>query len=311
MADLSALIICFSLLLYLLLDGTDLGVGILFFWFHEDQQRELMTHSILPVWDANETWLVLAAGGLLALFPPVYSMLLSELSAPLFIMLLALVVRAMALEYRAQSSSRLRHWLDRVMASSSALATFLQGWCAGMIISAQPQTGLPDGLSLVPLISGAGLMAVYSLLACCWIGWRIGDRVQPLAEMQSWLWWLLALLIFLAELYLNAEIWQQSWQRPLGKVAGVAIVSLWILLPLALWRARPLLQLIVTLLLIAAVFSGLLCGLYPWLVPYQFAISQSASPPVTQGFVLVGAAIAMPLTLLYHSWSFWIERRGK
>lgn len=310
MADLSALIICLSLLLYLLLDGTDLGVGMLFFWFHDDLQRELMTHSILPVWDANETWLVLAAGGLLALFPPVYSLLLSELSAPLFAMLLALVVRAMALEYRAQSSTRLRHWLDRIMASSSALATFIQGWCAGMIISAQP-SGLPDGLSLVPLISGVGLMAIYSLLACCWIGWRIGDKVQPLAEAQSWLWWLLALLVFLVELYLNADLWQQSWQRPLGKVAGVAIVILWIALPLALWRARPLMQLLVTLTLIGAVFIGLLCGLYPWLVPHHFTLSESASSPVTQGFVLVGAAIAMPLTLLYHSWSFWIERRGK
>jgi len=311
MADLSALIICLSLLLYLLLDGTDLGVGMLFCWFHDDEQRELMTHSILPVWDANETWLVLAAGALLALFPPVYALLFSQLSVPLFVMLLALLVRAMALEYRAQSSSQLRHRLDRVMAGSSALATFIQGWCAGMIISAQPQTGLPDGLSLVPLISGAGLMAINSLLACCWIGWRIGDRVQPLAAAQSWLWWLLALIIFLVECYLNADIWQQSWQRLPGKIAIVAIILLWIALPLALWRSRPLLQLILTLMLIGAVFTGLLCGLYPWLVPHQFSISESASSPVTQGFVLVGAAIAMPLTLLYHSWSFWVERRAK
>ncbi|WP_312120724.1 cytochrome d ubiquinol oxidase subunit II [Pantoea vagans] len=311
MADLSALIICLSLLLYLLLDGTDLGVGMLFCWFHDDEQRELMTHSILPVWDANETWLVLAAGALLALFPPVYALLFSQLSVPLFVMLLALLVRAMALEYRAQSSSQLRHWLDRVMAGSSALATFIQGWCAGMIISAQSQTGLPDGLSLVPLISGAGLMAINSLLACCWIGWRIGDRVQPLAAAQSWLWWLLALIIFLVECYLNADIWQQSWQRLPGKIAIVAIILLWIALPLALWRSRPLLQLILTLMLIGAVFTGLLCGLYPWLVPHQFSISESASSPVTQGFVLVGAAIAMPLTLLYHSWSFWVERRAK
>jgi len=294
MADLSALIICLSLLLYLLLDGTDLGVGMLFCWFHAEEQRELMTHSILPVWDANETWLVLAAGALLALFPPVYALLFSQLSVPLFAMLLALLVRAMALEYRAQSSSQLRHWLDRIMAGSSALATFIQGWCAGMIISAQPQTGLPDGLSLVPLISGAGLMAINSLLACCWIGWRIGDRVQPLAAAQSWLWWLLALMIFLAECYLNADIWQQSWQRLPGKVAAVAMMLLWIALPLALWRARPLFQLILTLMLIGAVFTGLLCGLYPWLVPHQFSISESASSPVTQGFVLVGAAIAMP-----------------
>ncbi|MDH2067427.1 cytochrome d ubiquinol oxidase subunit II [Pantoea sp. GD03673] len=311
MADLSALIICLSLLLYLLLDGTDLGVGMLFCWFHDEEQRELMTHSILPVWDANETWLVLAAGALLALFPPVYAQLSSQLSVPLFAMLLALLVRAMALEYRAQSASRLRHWLDRIMAGSSALATFIQGWCAGMIISAQPQTGLPDGLSLIPLISGAGLMAINSLLACCWIGWRIGDRVQPLAAAQSWLWWLLALIIFLVEGYLNADIWQQSWQRWPGKVAAVAMIILWIAVPVALWRARPLFPLILTLMLIGAVFTGLLCGLYPWLVPHQFSISESASSPVTQRFVLVGAAIAMPLTLLYHSWSFWVERRAK
>lgn len=311
MTDLSAFVICLSLLLYLLLDGTDLGVGMLFCWFHDDEQRELMTHSILPVWDANETWLVLMAGGLLALFPPVYALLLSELSVPLFVMLLALLMRAMALEYRAQSSTRLRSWLDRVMAGCSAMATFIQGWCAGMVIGAQPHTGLPDGLSLIPLISGMGLMVINSLLACCWIGWRIGDRVQPLAAAQSGLWWLLALTIFLAECYFNADIWRQSWLRPPGKVAIGAILLLWIALPLALWRARPLCQLILTLLLIGAVFTGLLCGLYPWLVPYQFTLSNSASSPVTQGFVLTGAMIAMPLTLLYHSWSFWVERRAK
>lgn len=311
MTDLSALVISFSLLLYLLLDGTDLGVGMLFCWFHDEAQRELMTHSILPVWDANETWLVLAAGGLLALFPPVYALLFSQLSVPIFAMLLALLVRAMALEYRAQSSTRLRPWLDRIMVCSSALATFIQGWCGGMVIGAQPQSGLPDGLSMVPLISGVGLLAINLLLACCWIGWRIGDRIQPLAAAQSWLWWLLALIIFLAECYLNADIWRQSWQRLPGQVVILTIVMLWIALPVALWRARPLIQLILTLLLIGTVYTGLLCGLYPWLVPHHFTLSDSASPPMTQGFVLVGAVIAMPLTLLYHSWSFWIERRKK
>lgn len=105
LADLSALTLLFTLLMYIWLDGADLGVGMLFFWFRDEQQKQRMVHSILPVWDANETWLVLLAGGMLALFPAAYSKLFSVLYLPVFVMLLCLFIRALALEYRAQAGA--------------------------------------------------------------------------------------------------------------------------------------------------------------------------------------------------------------
>lgn len=308
LADFAALALFTSLLIYVLLDGTDLGTGMLFFWFREESQRKRMADSILPVWDANETWLVLLAGGMFALFPPVYSMLLSTLSGPLFTMLLALFLRALALEYRVQAQAALRRWLDRLMCASSAVAAFLQGWCAGVVFHAQPNIGLETGFTLTPLLCGAGLMVIYLLLGCCWIRWRTGEAVEEQASTQAWLWWIISLVIFLSVLLLNQNIWITAWQRWPGKLALLIIIALWVAQPVALWLGSVTLQLTLTLALISAVFAGVACGLYPWLIPGKLDLHQSAAPYATQRFVLLGTAIVMPLVLIYHSWAFWVFR---
>ncbi len=307
-ADLAALMLLLSMLIYVLLDGTDLGVGMLLLAFHQESQRKRMINTLLPVWDANETWLVLLAGGMFALFPQAYSQLFSTLCAPVFAMVLALFVRGLTLEYRAQANEAFRHWLDRLMCASSALAAFLQGWCAGVVFSAEPQRGLEIGFSLTPLLCGLGLVVIYLLLGCCWIRWRIGEDVEERASALAWLCWVLSLVLFLSVLLLNRDIWITAWQRWPGKIAAALIFLCWLSQLLMLWRGRSTWQLAITLMLITAVFAGVACGFYPWLIPYQHDLHRSAASPTTQRFVLIGAAIVMPLTLLYHSWAFWVFR---
>lgn len=308
LADFAALALLLSMLIYVLLDGTDLGVGMLFPWFREESQRQRMVNSILPIWDANETWLVLLAGGMFALFPPVYSLLFNTLCGPVFAMVLALFLRGLALEYRAQAQEAFRHWLDRLMCVSSAVAAFFQGWCAGVVFSAEPQRGLETGFTLTPLLCGLGLMVIYLLLGCCWIRWRIGEDVEERASALAWLCWVLSLVLFLSVLLLNRDIWMTAWQRWPGKIAAALIFFCWLAQLLALWRGRATWQLALTLGLITAVFVGVACGFYPWLIPWQQDLHRSAASAATQSFVLIGAAIVMPLTLLYHSWAFWVFR---
>ncbi|WP_158086988.1 cytochrome d ubiquinol oxidase subunit II [Pantoea wallisii] len=309
LADLSAALLLFSLLMYLALDGTDVGVGILFYSFDQPQQRQWMAHTLLPLWDANETWLVLLAGGMLALFPPLYSLLLQTLHVPLLLFLLALFMRALALVYRSQVGDSGRRWLDRVMIVSSLLAAFLPGWISGLILVSRPPTGVVIDFTLAPLLCGLGVVAIYLVMGCCWLCWRIGEPLSERARSLCMLWWVIALACFVSVLLLEPTLWQQSWQRWPGRILLCLLPLLWLVQLIALWREAMVLLLMVTLLMIGVVVIALACGLYPWLLPGQMAIQQQASSPVTQGFVLTGMAILLPLTLLYHSWSFWVFKR--
>ena len=294
MAELSAVLLLFALLMYLALDGTDTGVGMLLYSFDQPQERQWMVHSLLPLWDANETWLVLLAGGMLALFPPLYSLLLQTLRVPLFVFLLALFVRGLALAYRGQAGEAGQRWLDRLLLVSSL---------------SRPPSGIVIDFSLAPLLCGIGLVAVDLLLGCCWLCWRIGEPVVERARALAMLWWVVTLACFIAVLLLEPALWQQSWQRWPGKVLLSLLPVLGLLQLLTLWREAMVALLMITLLQIGVVVAALACGLYPWLLPWQLEMHQQASSPVTQGFVVTGLLIVLPLTLLYHSWAFWVFKR--
>lgn len=309
LVELSAVLLLFALLMYLALDGTDSGVGMLLYSFDQPQERQWMVHSLLPLWDANETWLVLLAGGMLALFPPLYSLLLQTLKVPLFLFLLALFLRGLALAYRGQPGETRRRWLDRLLMVSSLLAAFLPGWMSGLMLVSRPPSGIVIDFSLVPLLCGLGLVAVDLLLGCCWLCWRIGEPVVERARALAMLWWVVTLACFIAVLLLEPALWQQSWQRWPGKVLLSLLPALWLLQLLTLWREAMVALLMITLVQTGVVVAALACGLYPWLLPWQLEMHQQASSPVTQGFVVTGLLIVLPLTLLYHSWAFWVFKR--
>ncbi|MFH8135454.1 cytochrome d ubiquinol oxidase subunit II [Pantoea osteomyelitidis] len=308
LANLSAAALLFSLLMYMMLDGTDLGVGMLFVCFKQEEQKRPMVQSMLPIWDANETWLVLLAGGMLALFPATYALLFSTLYIPIFLMLFSLFFRAMALEYRGTATGGSKHWLDILLPVTSALAAFCQGACAGVVVSGDVSRGAFTWLNFYPMLSGFGLMAIYMLLGCCWIRWRIGEKVEERASTLAWLWLVLSLVLFLGLQLLEPAPWRHAWDVGAGKALMALITLLWLALLYALLRARALTQLIVTLLLMVAVVLLLATGLYPWLIPNVANLHNTAASATTQSFVLVGIAFVMPLTLIYHSWAFWVFR---
>ena len=148
-----------------------------------------MTHTLLPVWDPNVNWLVLLAGGMFALFTVVFSLLMSSLALPIFMMLFCLFLRALALEYRAEARLELKRCLDRMIMVCSGLAAFIQGLCMNAVLSTQPEA-MNNILSLTGFLSGLGLIAAYLLMACCWGRWRLGEATVSLAGAWCWIWWL-------------------------------------------------------------------------------------------------------------------------
>ncbi|QHM75666.1 Cytochrome bd-II ubiquinol oxidase subunit 2 [Mixta theicola] len=308
LADISAATLAVSLLLYLLLDGTDLGVGMLLFCFRDADSRRRLTATILPIWDANETWLVLLAGGMLALFPLAYSSLFSAIYLPLFIMLLALVLRAVALEYRGHVAPRWHRTLDNLHQLSSLVAAFMQGALAGLVVGNQTQAGPFAWLTLYPALCGFGLIAAYLLCGCCWIQWRVRGPEIRLAHHLAWLFLVLSLSLLAAINLLDSRALLQAWQRPPGRIALLLMLLTLAGLLFAMARRRPVLALMLSLSLITLCWGLLIIGLYPWLLPGRLTIQQAAAAPATQLFLLGGYALILPVTLAYNSWAFWVFR---
>lgn len=308
LADLSAATLALSLLLYLLLDGTDLGVGMLLFFFRDGESRRRLTATILPIWDANETWLVLLAGGLLALFPLAWSLLFNAIYLPLFIMLLALVMRAVAVEYRGHVDARWHHALDMTHIVSSLIATFTQGALAGVVISGDLQAGAFGWLSLYPALCGCGLIAACLLCGCCWIQWRVKGTEIVLAHHLGWLFLVLSLALLIAINLLDSRPFLQAWQRLPGKILLILLLPALIALLAAMRYRRPVLSLMLALSLVTLCWGALIAGLWPWLLPGQLTIQQAAAAPATQIFLLSGYAAILPVTLAYNSWAFWVFR---
>jgi cytochrome d ubiquinol oxidase subunit II len=308
LADISAATLAVSLLLYLLLDGTDLGVGMLLFCFRNADSRRRLTATILPIWDANETWLVLLAGGMLALFPVAYSTLFSAIYLPLFIMLLALVMRAVALEYRGHVNQRWHRALDKLHQLSSLIAAFIQGALVGLVVSGQTESGPFAWLSLYPALCGLGLIAAYLLCGCCWIQWRIRGPEVVLAHHLAWLFLVLSLALLVAINMLDNRALLQAWQRLPGRIVLLLMLLTLAALLIAMVRRRPMLALMLALSLITLCWGLLIIGLYPWILPGKLTIQQAAAAPATQLFLLSGYALILPVTLAYNSWAFWVFR---
>lgn len=315
-----AAIIAFAVLAYVVLDGFDLGVGILFPFFPEKHDRDVMMNSVAPVWDGNETWLVLGGGGLLAVFPLAYATILPALYAPLIAMLLALIFRGVAFEYRWRTKRA--EWLwNWAFAGGSTVAAFTQGVALGALVQGIPVAnraysgGWWDWLTPFSIMTGFALLIGYALLGATWLVMR---TTGELAERARWF----------------------SFVTAFGTVAAMSIVSLWtpFLKPeyLDRWFLYPgaLFTVIVPLLVGAGLYgivTGLqhkkdtrpfLCALglfvlayigigisfYPYIVPTSVTIWDAAAPDESLKFLLVGAAVLVPAILLYTSYAYWVFR---
>jgi cytochrome bd ubiquinol oxidase subunit II len=316
-----AVIILFGVMMYVVMDGFDLGIGILFPLIRDRDERDVMVNTVAPVWDGNETWLVLGGAGLMAAFPLAYSVILSALHLPLVFMLLGLVFRGVAFEFRFKADEHHRPYWDLAFVFGSVTATFFQGVTLGAyiegiaVVGRAYQGGAWDWISPFSLFTGLGLVGGYALLGCTWLIMKTEGRLHrhmcSIARPLTF-----ALLAVIAVL----SVW-----TPL---AQPHIAQRWFSLPNMFWflpvpvlvaaagydlirrvRGTPAAgPFLLSLALVFLAYTGLGISIWPAIIPPDISIWTASAPPQSQGFALVGALLIIPIILVYTAWSYYVFR---
>ena len=315
------IIIALAIFLYVLLDGFDLGIGILFPFAPSDQCRNKMMNSIAPFWDGNETWLVLGGGGLFAAFPLAYSILMPAFYVPIILMLLGLIFRGVAFEFRFKSTGRARKWWERAFHISSLIATFMQGmmlgeFVKGITVEGRQFAGGPfDWISAFSLMCGIALVFGYALLGSTWLILKTKDKTLTWAfQVATYVMWYVALcmgLVCLSMPFINEDIYS-FWLAPSSFYFHLAIPLITVLLFSLLWhclkRKKETTPFFLSIGLFAMGYIGLGLSMWPWIVPYQLTIDHAAAAPESLSLMLVGVVILLPLILTYTGYCYYVFR---
>jgi cytochrome d ubiquinol oxidase subunit II len=314
------LILALAVFFYVLLDGFDLGVGMLYGLAPDTRSRNAIMNSVAPVWDGNETWLVLGGLGLLAAFPTAFAVIIPAVYFPVLIMLLALVFRGVAFEFRFRDAENKTFW-DRAFCYGSAIATFSQGVVLGAFVQGFPvRDGQFAGTSfafLTPfsILTGVALMFGYGLLGAGWLILKTEGDIQAAARHQGRI-----CLIGVIAAIAVVSIWTP--------IMSSAVAARWFSWPnVALYAPVPLLSVAIALGtwrslgskteaapffgavgLFVLTYIGMAISLFPMIVPYQLTLWEAASSPRTQAFLLVGTLFLLPVILTYSGWSYWVFR---
>jgi len=305
---------------YVVFDGFDLGVGILCGLVRTEADRRTVMNSIAPVWDGNETWLVFGGLGLLVAFPLAFAIIIPAVYFPILIMLLALVFRGVAFEFRFKEGA-LRSFWDRAFCAGAILATFAQGvvlgtFIQGFKVDGRHFTGTSfDWVSPFPLATGLALIFGYCLLGAGWLVLKTEGDLQHWARRVG----IVCLMLVLAAI-LGVSIWTpmshgEIAQRCFGWpnivfLSPVPIITA--LIAIAEWYAlrhqyefMPFLGAIGLFLMS---FIGIAISVWPMIVPYHYTLWQATSSPSTQAFMLIGTLFLLPIILMYTAWSYWVFR---
>lgn len=315
-----AFVLAFAVFAYVVMDGFDLGIGILFPTIATGPERDSAMNSIAPVWDGNETWLVLGGGGLMAAFPLAYAIILPATYPLIIAMLLGLVFRGVAFEYRWRDARHQGFW-DWAFSVGSFVAAFTQGVILGAVLQGIAVDGRAygggwlDWLSPFSLLTGASTVVAYALLGTTWLIWRTEGRAQAHARRLAW-WALGATLlaigaVSLATLTLDTD-YAAKWFAWPGVLATAQVPILIGLIALGMVRSlrqdhegRPF---ALALALFALTFAGLGVSLFPWIVPEALTIWDAAAPERSQIFMGVGAVVMIPIIIAYTAYAYWVFR---
>jgi cytochrome d ubiquinol oxidase subunit II len=315
-----AFIIAFAVFVYVVMDGFDLGLGMLFPLFPKKEDRDVMMNSVAPVWDGNETWLVLGGGGLFAAFPLAYAVLMPALYTPIVAMLLGLVFRGVAFEFRWRSQRERNRW-DVAFAGGSLVAALAQGIALGAIMQGVQVAnrayagGWWDWLTPFSVLTGIAVVIGYCLLGATWLVMKTTGDLREKAYHLSW-WLLFAMLgaigaVSLATPFLDVEYARRwfTWPNLLFTApVPIAVAAVTALLLQSLARRQDYRPFVLSLVLFALSYAGLGISMYPYIVPRSITIWQAAAPESSQIFMLVGVSILIPIILVYTGWAYWVFR---
>jgi cytochrome d ubiquinol oxidase subunit II len=332
-ATIWAFLIALAVFLYVCMDGFDLGVGILFPWIHGREDRDLAVNTVAPVWDGNETWLILGGGGLFAAFPLAYATILPAVYMPLIVMLLALIFRGVSFEMRFRAADDgQRQWWDRAFSGGSYAAAFAQGVALGALVQGVRVEGRAyaggwwDWLSPFSIVTGLAVLAGYGMLGACWLVWKtegeMQDQVRALARRMT----LLTLFFIACVSAVVPFLLPQFRARWFDFPAILAALPVPVLVVVLAWRLfrgleeaghnpenrrmvwRDGIPFACALGLFFLSYTGLGISMWPTIVPPDITIWEAASPRSSQLFMLVGSAVLIPVILGYTAYAYWVFR---
>jgi len=315
-----AALIAFAVLAYVVLDGFDLGIGILFPLITGARDRDTAINSVAPVWDGNETWLVLGGGGLFAVFPLAYATILAALYAPLIAMLVGLIFRGVSFEFRHRTKRGKFLW-DWGFAGGSILAAFAQGITLGALVQGIDVVdrayagGWWDWLMPFSLLTGVALVVGYALLGATWLVMKTEGHLQRRAMDFAWVsaigTLILITVVSLVTPFLNPVFLERwfAWPTMIFSLVVPALVAAcaWGLFR-GLLEHRPLRPFLSALGLFVLCYAGIGISFFPYMVPPSVTIWQAAAPDESLAFLLVGAVVLIPVILAYTAYAYWVFR---
>lgn len=315
-----AFILAFAVFAYVVLDGFDLGIGILFPMLDRGRQRDQAMNSVAPIWDGNETWLVMGGGGLLAAFPLAYAIIMPALYAPIIAMLLALIFRGVAFEFRWRDPRHQWFW-DISFAGGSLLAGFAQGVALGALLQGITVEGRAyaggwwDWLSPFSLLTGTSLVAGYALLGSTWLIMKTEGALQDRAFRHARIAGIITIVcvaaVSLATPFLEGAYYERwfAWPHVLFTAQVPLLVAIaTVAYFLSLRRRHEIRPFLLSLGLFALSMAGLGISIFPDIVPGAVDIHEAAAPEASLVFMLFGAGVLIPMILAYTAYSYWVFR---
>jgi cytochrome d ubiquinol oxidase subunit II len=315
-----AFIIAFAVFAYVVMDGFDLGIGILFPGFEVGAERDAAMNSIAPVWDGNETWLVLGGGGLFAAFPLAYAIILPATYPLVIAMLLGLVFRGVAFEFRWRDPVH-RRWWDRAFMLGSLVAAIAQGMMLGAILQGIRVVGRAfaggwlDWLTPFTVLTGISVAVGYALLGATWLIGKTDGPAQAharrMARMLSIATVVAMAAVSVATPFLSYDYWRRWFAMPGVLLTAQVPLLVIVITRILFWsiaRGRHKLPFLAALALFLLGYVGLGISIFPYVVPRAITIWAAAAPAQSQLFMLVGTVVIIPIIIGYTGWAYWVFR---